>query len=190
MTDTALTNRLRQQSRRAGLMVGVTMALTIGICIAGFAGIFSVLAPFTRDFIDEQATAQPSATTAATAAPNATQPPAPAGAAEVELTAPPEPEPTQPPQPTAAAIVPRETVTGTSTTFRATHTSNARFSINLRSEPNTSSQVVAVLQPSTQVQFLEERTGTGATDWLRFRTEQGDQGWIRQIDVDPIAPGA
>lgn len=187
MTDTALTNRLRQQSRRAGLMVGVTMALTIGICIAGFAGIFTVLAPFAGDFIDQEATTQPSATTSASETPSATQPPAPAGAAQVELTAPPEPEPTQPPQPTAAAIVPRET--STSTAFRPTHTSNARFRINLRSESNTTSPEVTVLEPSTRVQFLNERTGTEATDWMRFRTEQGQEGWIRQIDVDAITPG-
>ena len=187
MTDTALTNRLRQQSRRAGLMVGITMALTIGICIAGFAGIYTVLAPFAGDFVDQNASARPSATAAATEVanatkpPSATQPPA-AAAAAVEPTGAP---PTQPPQPTAA-IVPRET----STAFRATHTSNARFSINLRSQPNTTSQVVTVLQPSTRVQFLGERTGNEATDWLRFRTEQGQEGWIRQIDVDAITPGA
>ena len=180
MTDTALTNRLRQQSRRAGLMVGITMALTIGLCIGGFALIFNVLAPFTDDFYDREATARPSATTSATEAPNATEAPA---QAEVELTVP--PAPTQP-QPTAPAIVPQET----STALRATHTSNSRFSINLRSEPNTNSEVVTVLEPSTPLQFVDERTGNEATDWLRFRTEQGEEGWIRQIDVDAVTPGA
>ena len=37
MTDSGLSTRLRQQSRRAGLMVGLTMVLTIAICIFGEA---------------------------------------------------------------------------------------------------------------------------------------------------------
>ncbi|MCC7025149.1 MAG: hypothetical protein IT338_20115, partial [Thermomicrobiales bacterium] len=43
MTDSGLSTRLRQQSRRAGLMVGITMALAIAICILGSAGLFAWL---------------------------------------------------------------------------------------------------------------------------------------------------
>ena len=47
MTDSGLSTRLRQQSRRAGLMVGITMVLAIAICIFGAAGLFAWLSrPF------------------------------------------------------------------------------------------------------------------------------------------------
>src|SRR4051794_22362802 len=47
MTDSGLSTRLRQQSRRAGLMVGISMVLTIAICIFGAAGLFAWLSrPF------------------------------------------------------------------------------------------------------------------------------------------------
>src|SRR5690349_24988532 len=47
MTDSGLSSRLRQQSRRAGLMVGITMALAIAICVFGAAGVFAWLSrPF------------------------------------------------------------------------------------------------------------------------------------------------
>ncbi|MDP9368581.1 MAG: hypothetical protein M3Q03_09960, partial [Chloroflexota bacterium] len=51
MTDPGLTNRLRQHSRRAGIMVGLSMALTIAICVGGFTTIYARLAPFTSDFV-------------------------------------------------------------------------------------------------------------------------------------------
>ena len=63
MTDPGLNNRLRQRSRRAGLMVGVTMALTIFICVGGFAAIYAGLVPFLSDVVPAQRTeARPPAT--------------------------------------------------------------------------------------------------------------------------------
>lgn len=57
MSDTGLTNRLRQRSRRAGLAVGLSMALTLGLGLGGFIVLYARLEPLTRDFVGVQADA-------------------------------------------------------------------------------------------------------------------------------------
>src|SRR5215218_9668413 len=66
MTDSGLSTRLRQQSRRAGLMVGITMVLAIAICIFGAAGLFAWLS---RPFSDLIPVVAPAAQVRSTAAP-------------------------------------------------------------------------------------------------------------------------
>ena len=75
MTDSGLSTRLRQQSRRAGLMVGITMVLAIAICIFGAAGLFAWLS---RPFSDLIPVVAPAAQVQSTAAPDEPtgQPPA------------------------------------------------------------------------------------------------------------------
>ncbi|MBL8127237.1 MAG: hypothetical protein JNM64_06355, partial [Chloroflexia bacterium] len=51
MTDSGLSTRLRQQHRRAGLMVGVTMGIVIAICIFGAAVLFAALSQPFSDLI-------------------------------------------------------------------------------------------------------------------------------------------
>src|SRR3712207_9461527 len=67
MTDSGLSTRLRQQSRRAGLMVGITMVLVIAICIFGAAGLFAWLS---RPFSDLIPVVAPAAQAQPTAAPD------------------------------------------------------------------------------------------------------------------------
>ena len=59
MSNSGLTSRLRQQSRRTGFAVGVTVALTILLCVGGFVVVYAQLDPLTRDFIAAPATATP-----------------------------------------------------------------------------------------------------------------------------------
>jgi hypothetical protein len=193
MTEPGLNNRLRQHARRAGLMVGISMALTIAICIGSFAWIYAQVDPFTRDFVDA-ATAQPTAepesarssdepeeAPAPTAEP---EEPEPEEAAEAEADPTEEPEDAEP--------------TATSTRFRASHRIrlDAVQAINLRPGPAVASgEPIGTLPPGTEIQFLNEEQASqdpnadGDTAWLKFRTVDGQEGWIRQIDVEPINPG-
>src|SRR5215217_6985538 len=99
MTDSGLSTRLRQQSRRAGLMVGITMVLAIAICIFGAAGLFAWLS---RPFSDLIPVVAPAAQVQQAAEPTETsnQQPAseePAIAAQVQPTQPPPAEPANSP---------------------------------------------------------------------------------------------
>ncbi len=181
MTDPGLNDRLRQRSRRAGLMVGLTMALTILICVGGFAAIYAGLVPFLSDFVPAQRTeARPPATRIV--AQNAGQPTVtPQPAAPPEVAAP--PAVTEPvPEPTA-----------TQEAFEPTHQSNSAQSINFRSSPEVTSDnsnLLYALPPATPLQYLDEDapTANSAQDgrrWMRFRNERGDEGWIREIDSEP-----
>ena len=182
MTDSTLTNRLKQHSRRAGLMVGLTMALTVAICIGGFVTIYARLDPLTSDVIPASERNDDDEEVAV--APDATQPPAgptPAPAAPGPTTAPP------PPGPTAAAGA-----QPTTTAFTPTHQSSSNQTINLRAEPSRADGV-AIIRPlsiATPLQFLNEEAPTAnpAEDgdvWMKFRTENNEIGWIREIDSEP-----
>ncbi|MBX6342532.1 MAG: hypothetical protein IRY97_08745, partial [Thermomicrobiaceae bacterium] len=62
MVEPGLTSRLRQHSRRSGVLVGVSMALTIAICIVAFIWIYVRVGPFLSDFIPRQAKPAPTPT--------------------------------------------------------------------------------------------------------------------------------
>lgn len=185
MTDPGLNRRLRQRSRRAGLMIGVSMALTIAVCVGSFSVIYASLDTFIGDFISREAptavvATQPPAQVAAVDAP--TQPPAPA-------------QPTQPAaQPTAPAVV--ETPVATQPAFTPDYQTSSQYSLRLRSEPSTDgpdSTIILVLPPASPLQYMnqEQPTENPAEDgdrWLRFKTEDGQEGWLREIDVEIYQP--
>src|SRR5947208_664465 len=52
MANPGLDNRLRQHSRRAGFIIGVSMLATIALCVGGFAVIYAKIDPYTRDFVN------------------------------------------------------------------------------------------------------------------------------------------
>src|SRR4051812_20269041 len=93
MTDSGLSTRLRQQSRRAGLMVGITMVLAIAICIFGAAGLFAWLS---RPFSDLIPIVAPAAQIQRVSAPTEPSGQQPAGEAP-QIAA--QTEPTQPAPP-------------------------------------------------------------------------------------------
>ncbi|MFO7271370.1 MAG: SH3 domain-containing protein [Sphaerobacter thermophilus] len=162
MVEPSLTSRLRQRSRRSGMLIGLSMAISILIIIAGFIWIYVRLGPYLSDFIPSGAAdATPSPTeVAAVATPAAT--PAPA-----------EPTPAPPP-PTP--------------TWQATHRVSANTDVNFRSGPNTISPPIRTLAPGTLLQFLGEEQQSGNTTWMRCRLEDGTEGWIAATLVAPHEP--
>ncbi len=176
MTDPGLTNRLRQHSRRAGIMVGLSMALTIAICVGGFTTIYARLAPFTSDFVAAN-------TPVPTERPRSTQIPATSGDSGGDA---PAPTPTAPPPPPT----PTPTVAPTPTpAFEPDLQSNSQLAVNLRQEPGTQANIVTVLTAQTPLQSLgEEQTGPDGETWIRVRTEEGEEGWIWRNSADPYQP--
>lgn len=170
MTNSGLTNRLRQQSRRSGFAVGVAMAATILLCVAGFVVIYAQVDPLTRDFIG----ADPTATIARE---NATGGGSSSGendsGADEEEEDTPVPDPTETAEPTA-----------TEDGFQITHLSNTSDSVNFRSGPGTDFGVIQTISPGTALNATGENgvAGDGLT-WLEFELEDGTVGWIREIDT-------
>lgn len=187
MAHPGLNHRLRQRSRRAGVMIGVSMALTIALCLAGFSVIYASLDDVLGDFVSrEQAAANVEAPAAGTQA--AAQEPAPTQvpAAQAQPTAVPTaaPEPTEPP------------ATPPDAAFTPDYQTSSNYSLNLRSGPSSEGgdeTVVAVMPPASPLQYLNEEAPTDNPEqdgnrWMRFVTEDGDEGWIRELDVESYQP--
>jgi Bacterial SH3 domain len=179
MTDSGLSTRLRQQSRRAGLMVGITMVLAIAICIFGAAGLFAWLSRPFSDLIPVVAPAAQMQQAGAPAEPSGQQPAGeePQIAAQTEPTQPAPPATTSPP----AAV-----------DFKPTHQIGAGESVNFRSGPSTTDPIIVALPPDTPLEYLNEDAPTenpsDGDRWMKFRNEAGDEGWIREIDTEPYQP--
>lgn len=147
------------------MLVGISMALTIIVCLFAFIWIYAKIGPLLSDFIPNQpeATATPSAQTSASesAAPAATG---------GESTAPAASE-SQPPASQAAEWSP-------------THRIADGEDINFRAEATSSSNAIGVLAPGTHLKSLGEEQQAEGAAWILFQTENGAQGWVRKIDVD------
>lgn len=159
-------------------MVGLSMALTIAICVAGFTTIYAQLAPFTSDFVAAR-------TPVPTSAPRSTQIPATSSGSGAD--APPPTATAPPPTPT-----PAPTVAPTPTpAFEPDLQSTSEIAVNLRQEPGTQANIVTVLTAQTPLQsFGEEQEGPDGEIWIRVRTEEGEEGWIWRNSADPYEPGA
>ena len=161
-------------------MVGLSMAATIAICVGGFVGIYGRLAPLASDFTGVDApvnTPRPVRTRVAAtgngAAANATV----GSTVEVSDAA----------APTATAAA---APTPTPDAFVATHLSNSENSLNFRSEPSRNGgqeTVIRVLDAGTPLRSLgREEIDEIGENWLNFATEDGEEGWIREFDAEPI----
>lgn len=149
------------------MMVGLSMALTIAICIAAFIWIYVRVGPLLSDFIpsDTSGTATPSASAGAAATPSAEA---------SNLVAPPPTPTAPPPTPTPA--------------WQATHRIAGDVNVNFRSGPSLSSDPLTSLPPGTELKFLGEQQQGGNATWMHFQIEDGTEGWIRSIDVESISP--
>ncbi len=184
MTNSGLTNRLRQQSRRTGFAVGMAMAVTILLCVGGFVVIYAQVDPLTRDFIAAPATATP------TEEPRDAEAASNQGNEDAEASG---PAPTEPPEddnPEEAAPTPTpeedEEPTPTPEGFEPTHLSNTQTAVNFRAGPGTDADIITTLPASTPLRATgEEGTGGDGLVWLEFETEDGTTGWIREIDAVP-----
>src|SRR4051794_38233546 len=180
MTDSGLTSRLRQQSRRTGLAVGLAMALTIAVCVGSFVIIYAQVDPFTRDFVAAPATSTPAPKPTSTK--NDTQV---SGAASTGTTdnANTDQSIGNPPEPTATSeAAPTSTPGG----FKADYHSNDETAVNFRSQPTTDSEVLLVLDAGTLMQSTGNKlTDDGGTVWMEFKLQDNSTGWIREIDAIP-----
>lgn len=190
MTDRALNARLRQKSRRAGLAIGLSMLATIALCVGGATMIYAALMPVLSDVIPIPNAARPaapvseappvttdvepqSAAASTDGGPNQAQP-ADQAVQAAQPTAEPEPTPTPAPEPTE-------------TPFEATHQVNALQAVNLRSGPN--GQILRAVPIAAPLQYLDEtEVGSDGQDWMRFETEDGEEGWLRADLVSPFEP--
>ena len=180
MTDSGLSTRLRQQSRRAGLMVGLSMVLAMAICIFGAAALFAWLSRPFSDLIPmvapaaERPLAAEGSNAAGTENAIAVEPESPATAAPTE-----EPD-----------AVP--TISAANDDFQPTHQIAPGDSINFRAGPSTADPIIMALSPATPLQYLDEDAPTAnpgdGSRWMRFRNENGDEGWVREIDTEAYEP--
>ncbi|HEX5502641.1 MAG TPA: SH3 domain-containing protein [Thermomicrobiales bacterium] len=189
--QTGLNERLRQHARQSGMMIGVSMALAIALSLGAFVWIFFRLDPYLTDFTGGEggpraALASPVAALVASPAaggPTATRPgraraaASPATAASPVAVGP-------PPTPTALAAAASPTATPP---FVATHiVADFGEQVNLRAGPSSSSGRLALVAPGTKLRYLGESQQVGDVLWMKFQTERGDIGWIRDLDVRPV----
>jgi hypothetical protein len=200
MPDPGLSHRLRQRSRRAGLMIGLSMVLTIAVCAMGFTVIYSALDGFTSDFISRsndtptsipqeiQATEVPQASENGDTNDTAINPDADDPATGEQA----EPETDSPPTPTPETASANEDETGDGDEGFDPDYQLRGVTVNLRSGPSTSTGIVTALPPSTPLEYLGEDEPTDSPEdgerWMRFTTEEGLDGWIREIDVSEYQP--
>lgn len=180
--QTGLNERLDQHTRRSGMLVGISMALVVALLIGSFTWLFFRLDPFFTDFAGRSGVerASPPAARAALSTRTAT---ARSGAAAT-----PE-ENTFPQLPTPTALTAATPRVAATPGFVATHAiADFGQQVNLRAGPSAASARVGLLSPGTRLQFLNEEERAGETVWMRFQTERGDTGWVRQIDTITVMP--
>jgi hypothetical protein len=193
MQDPGLNHRLQQRSRRSGFMIGLTMAVTLAVCVGSFTFIYAQLEPVVGDFVSSGET-EAVATTApdvAEAAP--TQEPATNQQPETD-----EPDPTEEAEPTEEATEEAEP-TPDDDEFDPDYQIDSPAPVNLRAGPsvNSSGEPIIAVPIDAPLMFLDETAPTEDPEgdglgegqvWMRFRTEDGEEGWIREIDVTEYTP--
>ena len=185
MTDSGLTRRLRQQSHRSGLGVGITMALVIAICVGAFTLLYVKLDPWVRDFSGSQP------------APTATAVEQASNDGEDEE---PTEEPTEADEEPTAAPDDSEDISDPGNVSEADNQDDeqdgfdpdyqvaALEAVNFRSGPGTSFAPVSHVDPGTPLQYENEtqpatEPENAGTNWMKFSLEDGREGWIRDVDV-------
>lgn len=200
LSNTGLTERLEQQSRRGGATLGVAMALCIAIGIAGFVYLYNRL-----DFFPDARTratnpaaggllAGGSASAAVRLSPVGTRPAgtpganatAIAGAAVATAAA---TAPAATPTPATPAASPSVSPVASATpAFSANYRIVGGQPIVFRAEAGTSSARLKSLPPGTELQYLGQTQELGADRWLRLRDSSSTEGWVREIDLEKL-PG-
>lgn len=177
--QTGLNERLDQHSRRSGMLVGVSMAIVVALLIGSFTWLFFRLDPLFTDFAGRTGVERASPVVARVV--NTRTATARAGAVTPA-------ESTFPQLPTPTALAPATPVAAATPGFAPSHAiADFGQQVNLRAGPSAASARVALLAPGSRLQFLNEEERAGETVWMRFQTERGDTGWVRQIDVITVA---
>lgn len=192
MTDPGLNHRLRQRSRRAGIMIGISMLLTIAVCVGSFSIIYAGLDDIVGDFVSR---ADPDPTQIPTPTPATVAEAAPTQSAEPKPSEAPAPEPTKASSDNQVEPTPKDDKKDSD--FEPDYQIDSFGSVNLRSGPGTRFAVVTSLPLEQPIEYVDESEPT--TDpsndelgegqvWMKFRTESGDEGWVREIDVTDYVP--
>lgn len=185
MSDPGLSHRLRQRSRRSGFMIGVSMILTIALCAIGFTVLYTALDAFTSDFVsstDDTPTVAPQVAQQQPASSNQN-----AGDQQAAATSPPNSQ--QPTAPTATVAPTRD---ASSNTFNPDYQIDAGQTVNFREGPSTATGILDGLPPATPLMYLDEDAPTDdpadGERWMKFETEDGQVGWVREVDVTDYVP--
>ncbi len=211
MSDRGLTHRLSQRSRRAGLMIGISMVVTVAFCAIAFTVIYTALEGFTSDFVSSADSSAPgNDPESSTVAEDLAEVPSFSGLdlgqddeeAEDTGEVPPNsaesvPTPTPAPEPEPDEEGEDEE-NGGEGEFNPDFQIQGAASINFREEPTTASSVLTTLPPATPLEYLGEDAPTESTAdgdrWMMFRTapddenEDGLEGWVRAIDTIEFEP--
>lgn len=162
-------------------MVGISMFLAIAICIFGAALLFAALS---RPFSDLIPVTAPGV--------NATQQQTPTAEGQSAQTAAPTAAPVIAVESTVAAAEDAPPVATETAAFAPDFQISASSSVNFRAGPSTNDAIIMALPPATPLQYLnEEEPTTNPTDgdrWMRFSTESGEEGWVREIDTEAYQP--
>ena len=196
MQDPGLNHRLQQRSRRSGFMIGLTMALTLAVCVGSFTFIYAQLEPVVSDFVSSGETEAVATTPPEVAEAAPTQEPS-----NDQQAAAGEPEPTEEAEPTAEPTEEAEPTPddGNDDEFEPDYQIDSPAPVNLRAGPsvNNSGEPIIAVPIDAPLMFLDETAetedpeGDGLGDgqvWMKFRTEDGEEGWIREIDVTEYTP--
>lgn len=186
-----LDQRLKTRSRRSGIMIGVSVACALALMVGAFSVIFAFLDPFVADFVQDGTGNVPPTRQVAQLA--ASTPPGSDNTGSTGATEPVGPTATAPPPTAPPAAAPTATPVAFTADYRVTSSSR----INFRGGPGVQFPVVTTLAPGTDVQYLNESQTTqnpGADllapdgEWLKFRLADGQEGWIRDVDVTQLNP--
>lgn len=147
------------------MLVGITMALTIIVCLFAFIWIYAKIGPLLSDFIPTN----PAATATPSAQPGESESAVPSGSEGEAAAA----SASQTPAPQASEA----------SEWKPSHKIADGDDINFRAEPTTDSNSIAVLAPGTPLKALGDQQQAEEATWIHFQTEDGAEGWIRSIDV-------
>jgi uncharacterized protein YgiM (DUF1202 family) len=159
------------------------MALAIAVCFGGFTWLYVQLDPWVRDFAGVESAPSP---TPRSQASNDESDDDGEQTDEDEDEA--EPEPTNTPDTEDNQEI-EEADDEDSGGFDPDYQVIALEQVNLRSGPGVDSAIVTQVNPGDPLEFLGNREASsnpdadGDSEWLNFETEEGQEGWIRQIDV-------
>ena len=198
MTDPGLNQRLRQRSRRSGLMIGFSMLLTLMVCVASFTVIYSRLEPVVADFVGrgdiELPTAVPTTETVAEA-PEPTTVPEQAEATTED--APAEEGEESPSQGGDNQIEPVEE-DDEPEGFEPDYQIESNQPVNLRPGPGVATgDAIEALPVQTPLMYMGESIETEDPDrdlmepgqvWMLFQLEDGTEGWVRELDIIEYQP--
>ena len=173
------------------------MALAIAVCMGAFTYINIQLEPWVQDFAGAEE-APPTRT------PRPPAEPTESDADESEDQ--PDPEPTSTPEPEQPLESDQtdeeqpieeqeddESDDDEDEAFDPDYRLAGAGDVNFRTEPSTAgggATIIRPVSPGTELEYLNEEAPVqdpaDGTRWMRFRLEDGTEGWLREIDVEPI----